>query len=407
MTLHDAVYDGPQLVLAAGKTLNSADVDFLRNHRPGASVSVEDPILDEIIAFHDERGDNALAQETQSKLATVISDVQEQYCSRITRASLDCQSIKNTVGGVLNYLGEKPVLAAKLCDMDREHGYLVAHSAHVFYLSIVLGNAVRSRVRDARRKSRAQSTLHGKSDLDLTPLALAALFMDTGMAPLADLYNQKEPLTLEQCEMIRNHPTVSAQALPEDAPELTKLLIETHHENHDGSGYPYGLKGDEIHVYARILRVADAYAAATSRQVYKEACSSVRALWEMTWGMFAHFYDPVILKIFASVIQPYPIGGVVRLNSQFGAVVVRYGRVSPFLPDIVIAFDEEGRRLPKDKLVGPIRLDAHPTLKIVEFLGEDLSELYDRDTRVEKVSNAEFTTLYEGVVSGCATATRG
>ena len=113
-------------------------------------------------------------------------------------------------------------------------------------------------------------------------------------------------------------------------------IIIHHHENYDGSGYPYGLKGDEIHILARVLRIADAYSAATADQVYSEACSPVRALWEMTWGPVSQFYDPIVMKLFASLVQPYPIGAKVQLNSGYTGVVVRYGHESPFLPEIII-----------------------------------------------------------------------
>jgi HD-GYP domain-containing protein (c-di-GMP phosphodiesterase class II) len=309
------------------------------------------------------------------------------------------------VEGVLSFLQENPVTAAALLESKSDENYLVAHSAHVFYLSIVMGTAVRARVAFARRTQLARQDVRQIVDLNLTPLGLAALYMDGGMWPLQFLYDQPEPLTEEECELVRQHPIASAGMLPSDAPEATRVAVTTHHENFDGSGYPHGLKGNELHLFSRILRISDAYSAATANTVYREACSPVRALWEMTMGPFAQFFDPVILKIFAGLIHPFPIGAKVRLNCGRHGVVVRYGEVRPFHPEVIITFDENGVRLPQNKLEGPIKLHERTDLTIVSFAGEDLRDIYtDEDPEAFTLAPSEFTTLYESAYTGCAVA---
>lgn len=404
MRLHRSVHDGVQLLLPAGKSLNAADIDFLVRRCPDKNIYVEDPILDKLVTFEDDRHDQEVAVKVQQTLVELMADVQKEYSSRMITSTPDCRGIQEAVKGVLGFLRENPVMALKLIQPKDGDDYLTVHAAHVFYLSLVVGDAVRARVAEARKRSRSLYAT-GHEELNLTPLALAALLMDIGMLPFKDIFAQPEPLTIEQCELVRNHPIASASALPAGTPEVTKLVIETHHENYDGSGYPYGLKGDEIHILTRILRIADAYAAATSHQVYREACSTVRALWEMTLGPFVQFYDPVILKMFSKLIHPYPIGAKVRLNSGRFGVVVRYGTRSPFLPEIIIAFDEDGKRLPKRELHGPIKLHQHPTLRIVSFRGEDLTDIYAQETTISNVTADEFTTLYESMYTGCAVST--
>ncbi len=402
MRLHQPVHSGSQLLLPAHKVLNSADVDFLKMRCPGRTVCVEDPILDELVTFEDDSHDREVAVTAQKKLISLMGGVQAQYAPRVATKRPDCRGIHEAVEGVLRYLHANPGMATTLLQPSEKDDYLAAHAAHVFYLSLLLGDAVRMRVTQARTNAQPHHT-RNREELNLTPLALAALLMDIGMLPFKDIFTQAKPLTIEQCEMVRDHPIASASAAPPDTPEVTKLIVETHHENYDGSGYPYGLKGDEIHIFTRILRIADAYAAATSKHVYKEACTPVRALWEMTWGMFAQFYDPVLLKVFSTLVQPFPIGGVVKLNSGRYGVVVRHGPQSPFLPEVVIAFDEDGKRLPKADLHGPFKLYQHPTLSIVSFDGEDLADIYEGDTTIKDVTPEEFTTLYESMFTGCAT----
>ena len=397
MRLHEPAYAGARLLLPAGKTLNSADVDFLRSRAPGVALCVVDPVLDELVTFDDDRRDREIAQVAQTKLVSLLSDVQTKLGARMSIKSRDCVGIEQAVQGVLTFLEANPVMAMHLIRQQPDEEYLVSHAAQVFYLSLVTGNAVRSHVLQARPASVPPPRI------DLGPLALAALFMDIAMLPMKDVYWQSEPLSIEQLEQIRQHPLASAEMLPSETPEMTKLLIETHHENYDGTGYPYGLKGDQTHIFARILRIADAYAAATATHIYKEACSPVNALWQMTWGTFSQFYDPILIKIFLGLMQPYPIGAKLFLSSGEYGVVVRFGKVSPFLPEIVVAFDGEGRRLPAGRLRGPLKLEEIPDLRIVSFMGEDVSEIYDRDTKIRPVTRSEFTTLYESVVTGCAT----
>ena len=76
----------------------------------------------------------------------------------------------------------------------------------------------------------------------------------------------------------------------------------------DGSGYPDGLGGDQLHVFTRIVRIADAFDAATSTSVYKEAKSPVRVLWEISTGPYARFYDPALVRTLTKLVQPFPIG---------------------------------------------------------------------------------------------------
>ena len=404
MRLHDPVYDGVQLLLPAGKVLNSADIDFLRKRCAAAQVYIEDPVLDELVTFDDYARDREIAQKTQTKLVHLLADVEDKFTPRMAVRSLDCRGIQGAVGGVLEYLERNPVMAMSLIQPPgRDQHYLVWHSAHVFYLSLAVGNAVRAHVSEARRQGRLRKDLQPLEELDLTSVALAALFMDLGMWPIKDLFNQAESLTIEQVQLVRNHTLVSAKALPDDAGELVKLLIETHHENYDGSGYPHGLRGDEIHIFSRILRIADAYSAATSTQLYKDAVSPVRALWEMTWGPFLQFYDPILLKLFASIMQPFPIGAQLGLSCGRYGVVVRYGQISPFLPEVIIALDDRGRRLPESEFEGPVKLHEREDLSVVSFEGEDLSDLYARDTTIPPITPSEFTTLYESMYTGCAT----
>lgn len=401
MRLHDSVVHDGKVIVRAGKVLNAADIDYLNQHCPNAAVQVEDPILDELISYTSSSDSQATVSSAQENLADLITETREGYGLQTRLDSLDCDGLQQAVGGVLDFIDTHPELATDLVEPLQGRNFLVTHGVRTFYLSMLLGNDLRVHI--ARAKRNAPPGHNRSTSLNLAPLGVAALYMDVAMWPLRELYTNTEALTTEQCEIIRQHPITSAEQLPENTSELTKLIVETHHENFDGSGYPYGLKGDEIHIFARILRIADAFASATTITAFRPATSPARALWDMTWGPFSHFFDPVLMKMFARRIQPFPIGARVRLNTGQYAVVTKHMDGAPFQPEVVIAFDDEGRRLPPSHIVGPFPLARRPELQIVTFDDEDISEQLERNSVVDAPSRHEFSVFCESFVANMTT----
>jgi HD-GYP domain-containing protein (c-di-GMP phosphodiesterase class II) len=78
-------------------------------------------------------------------------------------------------------------------------------------------------------------------------------------------------------------------------------IIELHHENFDGSGYPYGLRGDQTPLIARIVRVADAFDAMTTNRVYRPALSRERALLHLQEGT-GTLFDPNVVSAMETIL---------------------------------------------------------------------------------------------------------
>ena len=124
----------------------------------------------------------------------------------------------------------------------------------------------------------------------------------------------------------------------------------------------------------------------------------MRALWEMTYGPYRKFYDPVLMKVFASIIQPFPIGAKLVLADGRTAVVVKYNRKSPFQPTVVIAFDADGRRVPADKLEAPVNVGEGNDLRLESYGAEDLRYVAEMSTiEATATERGKFGDLMEAV----------
>ena len=160
------------------------------------------------------------------------------------------------------YVGAIRALAAAL---DARDSYTAGHSDRVSALSVLMGRHM------------------GLGDSDLDILRLGALLHDIGKIGLSDeILRKPGPLTAEEFEQIKRHPVLGARILrqvPFLEPHLP--IVELHHESPDGRGYPFGLRGDDIPLAARIVHVADAFDAMTSARAYRPAWDVSRAIAEL------------------------------------------------------------------------------------------------------------------------------
>lgn len=162
-----------------------------------------------------------------------------------------------------------------------------------------------------------------KQAVRLSVLA-AALTSNLALNPYQKrLDQQKGPLLLSQKDLINRHPLISAEKLQaagiED--ELWLQLVTQHHEKIDGSGYPHGLKGEEIRHEARILALGDVYSAMVTPRGYRgplKLKDSLKDLFEQRGKAF----DSKLTQIFIMELGLYPPGVYVRLTNGDLAVVV-------------------------------------------------------------------------------------
>lgn len=143
---------------------------------------------------------------------------------------------------------------------------------------------------------------------DVARLRLAGLVHDAGMVtvPSAVLERNSE-LTPEEWDAIRRHPEIGARMI-EEVPLLaaTAPAVRAHHERYDGTGYPDGLFGERIPLFARILAVADAFDALTSSRPHRPALSRDAALAAIRDGRGTQ-WDPVIVDVLMTMMGGYEV----------------------------------------------------------------------------------------------------
>lgn len=145
----------------------------------------------------------------------------------------------------------------------------------------------------------------GMSDADAELLLNAAPMHDIGKIGIPDSILLKPgKLTPDEWAVMRRHPLIGAEIIGEHKSKLlewARLIALTHHEKWDGTGYPQGLKGEEIPRIARIVAVVDVFDALTTRRPYKDAWPVEAALQYLEEHSGKHF-DPQLVTLFASII---------------------------------------------------------------------------------------------------------
>ncbi len=145
----------------------------------------------------------------------------------------------------------------------------------------------------------------GLPEEQLNALRFGGFLHDIGKVSVPDAILLKPgPLTVEEIEIMKVHPLVGERICsPLKSLRLVLPIIRHHHEKFDGSGYPDGLKGEEIPLSARVLQVVDVYDAITSRRPYnKGEVTEQAALATMEQGVKKGWWDPHLFNEFAKMM---------------------------------------------------------------------------------------------------------
>ena len=179
------------------------------------------------------------------------------------------------------------IIYALAATVDAKDHYTYGHSKKVSDYAVAVGEAM------------------GLPQDRIDIVRAAGLLHDIGKVGIPDsILNKKGTLNDEEWGLIKDHPKLGVEILRHVIDLVNCLpVILHHHERFDGTGYPSGLKGDNIPLEARILAVADAFDAITSPRPYREQLSSQEALEELKRCIGSQF-DPKVLEVFFKVVTP-------------------------------------------------------------------------------------------------------
>jgi len=201
------------------------------------------------------------------------------------------------------------------------------------------------------------------SDERVFSLALCALLGDIGMTRVDPaILNKPGKLTPEEFAEIKKHVEYSVEIvnmISYKFPFLGPIIYQIH-ERENGSGYPLGLKGPNIHEFAKIIGMCDVYVALTEPKANRENYSGYVAMQQIISRRGIDF-DPKVIKSLIDVISVFPLESLVRLNNGAIGRVIDISPVHPTRPKLSILIDSDGEKLNRPVLLD---LEQEPLLYI-------------------------------------------
>jgi HD-GYP domain-containing protein (c-di-GMP phosphodiesterase class II) len=274
-----------------------------------SAIYVEDAISEgiEIEPIIDDRT-RAVATRAVS---SAYSSVREALSTgqRLTPEAV--RELQDVVKLILEQIVSSGGAALALADLSSADGYTFQHSIDVTALGLLIGHRYFT---DFGWLDFRGERHYDQIEERLTTLGLGLLLHDIGkLAIPLGILNKPGKLTPEEWTIMKSHPRAGVDMLDGSRwSPLVKAVVLRHHERWNGTGYPDGKAGLEIHQMARIAAVADVYDAITSERLYapaRPACEGVRAVIEGSGVLF----DPEVSDAFCRVVAPFPAGTEVEL----------------------------------------------------------------------------------------------
>jgi len=263
--------------------------------------------------------------------------------------SPNIKKIKRVVQGIVDQILNEETSLIGLTTLRDYDEYTFTHSVNVCIFSVALGRKL------------------GLTRLQLYDLGAAALMHDIGKArvPL-EILNKPSGLSEDEWRAISGHPWMGVLQLfqmrgQNDVPYRAMIVAFEHHKKTDLSGYPKHIRPRTMSIYSKVVAVADAFDAATSRRAYQSTpLSPADVLQEMRINPHRGM-DQVLVKAFMSLVGHYPVGTLVVLDT-FEMAIVHAANPSPdalVRPIVRLISDEQGNLLFPGTLVD--LNEAHPS----------------------------------------------
>lgn len=204
-----------------------------------------------------------------------------------------------------------------LHNMQAHDDYIFEHSTNVALISVTIAKWL------------------SLPETDINNILLSGLLHDIGKMSLPDeILNKPDRLTSEEFEIIKTHTRLSYDALRDLPLDIRiKEAALLHHERCDGLGYPFGIQGNKISLYAKIIAIADVYDAMTSPRSYRPALSPFKAI-EVFENEGLYKYDPKIIMTFLENIGAAYLNNLALLSDGRRGEIVMLNKMALSKPMI-------------------------------------------------------------------------
>jgi HD-GYP domain-containing protein (c-di-GMP phosphodiesterase class II) len=268
-------------------------------------------------------------------LDTLVQDIDDIFNEVDSGEKLNVVRLRKSVEPVVDSVSSNPDALLWVARMKQHDKYTYKHSLGASVWAVALGRQL------------------GLPRHDLRSLAMGSMLMDVGKLRIApELLQKDRQLTTRETQEVAGHVTHGLEILKEGGMINSDVLdmVAHHHERYDGSGYPQGLRNEDIPPFARIAAIVDTYDAVTSARSYAEATSPSDAI-KMLYKSRDEEFQAELVEAFIQAVGIYPAGTLVELSSgEVGVVVAEY-RTRRLRPKVMIILDSQKRTLPRSKVV--------------------------------------------------------
>ena len=272
-------------------------------------------------------------QPAQTSLEEAIHVLEGVVRKLQNSGGVDIADIESAVRPIVSSVMRNKDALAALLRMKRIDDYTYSHAISSAVWASVFGREL------------------GFSPEDIDLLAVGCATLDLGKTQLPrELLVQPDAPSEAQWELIKRHPEEGVHLLTTSG-ELNPIIlamIETHHERHDGSGYPLGLSGISIPVFGRIAGIIDSYDAMITERPYATARSSFNAVMELQ-KQAGVLFQKELVDYFIKAIGVFPVGTVVELNTGEVGIVVGQDTTRRLRPKVMLILDED--KQPRDEML--------------------------------------------------------
>lgn len=256
----------------------------------------------------------------------LLCDTAESILNDISRnKKLALPMLKKAVTPMVDSIIRNPDAFSWLTRMKYKDQYIYNHSVSCSVWAVAFGRHL------------------GLPKKDLQSLAVGALLLDVGKTRLPDkLINNTERYNQYEFKLVKQHVQYSMDIVRSISGVSDDVIdmVATHHERHNGSGYPQGLSGNMIPIFGKIAGLVDCYDAIISERPFASPISphdAVKKLYE--WRDID--FQAELIEQFIQVVGIYPVGTIVELsNGKVGVIVVQH-RVLRLRPKIMLLLNED------------------------------------------------------------------